>query len=248
MLEYVNLDQKLTKAEYKAQLPRLQNRLHRLQRACRENGQGILILFEGWDTAGKGTSISKLTERLEPRGFVVHATRAPRTFELAMPWLWRFWQRLPSYGEMAIFDRSWYGRVLVERMDGIVKKRQVRQALRDIIRFERALEEDGYGLTKLFLHIGRKEQKKRLKAIENDPAMSWKVEEEDWKNHDRWDDWLAAYEETLAQTDTEWSRWTIVEATDKRWARVKVFEAVIRSLERALTTRGVELPAEEEAD
>ena len=149
--------------------------------------------------------------------------------------------------EMAIFDRSWYGRVLVERVEKLTPKAQWSAAFQDIVDFERALAEDGYLIIKFFLHISKAEQKKRLKALEADPMTAWQVEPEDWVHHRKYNQYLAAIEDVLARTETEWAPWTIVEATQRRWARVKVFETLVGRLEAALTARGKPLPEPPEA-
>jgi polyphosphate kinase 2 (PPK2 family) len=244
MLETVDLTKELSKEEYKARLPHLRTRLSDLQKACWDASLPSMIVFEGWDAAGKGTSINLLTQRIDPRGFKLHAIQAPRTYETHMPWLWRFWNKLPNYGEMAIFDRSWYGRVLVERMEEFTPEREWRKAYQDIVDFERTLADDGYVLIKFFLHISKKEQKRRFKKLEKDPLQAWHVQPEDWEHHRKYGQYLLAYEEMLERTDTEWGVWTIVEATDRRWARVKIFETIIGRLEEALQRRGQALPPE----
>jgi polyphosphate kinase 2 (PPK2 family) len=247
MLEKIDLTKKLKKKKYKEMMPHLQDRLYDLQKACWDANIPTVIIFEGWDAAGKGTSIKKLTQRLEPRGFKLYPIQAPRTHEMHMPWLWRFWQKLPNYGEMAIFDRSWYGRVLVERMEGFTPEEEWRRAYRDIVNFERTIADDGCVIIKFWLHISKKEQKKRFKKLEKNPLKAWHVQPEDWEHHRKYDEYLLAVEEMLERTDTEWGRWTIVEATNKRWARVKVFETIIQYLEEALKKRGFPLPEEMEA-
>jgi polyphosphate kinase 2 (PPK2 family) len=244
VLEKVDLTKKLPKQEYKAQMPHLRDRLYDLQKACWDASIPSVILFEGWDAAGKGTSINLLTQRLDPRGFKLHAIQAPRTFETHMPWLWRFWQKLPNYGEMGIFDRSWYGRVLVERVEGFTPEDAWRKAYRDIVNFERTIADDGYVIGKFWLHISQEEQAQRFKKLEKDPLESWHVQSEDWEHHHKYDQYVVAIEEMLERTDTEWGPWTIVEATDRRWARVKIFETVIYRLEDAMEKRGVPLPTE----
>jgi polyphosphate kinase 2 (PPK2 family) len=244
MLEKIDLNRKLPKAEYKAQIPRLQRRLYDLEKACWDAKMPSIIVFEGWDAAGKGTSINLLTSRLDPRGFKLHPVQAPRTYETHLPWLWRFWLKLPNYGELAIFDRSWYGRVLVERVEELTPVREWRKGYRDIVDFERALADDGYVIVKFYLHISKKEQKRRFRSLEKDPLKSWHVQPEDWEHHKKYKEYVVAIEEMLERTDTEWGPWTIVEATDRRWARVKIFETIIRRLEEALTERGFELPEE----
>jgi len=242
MLEKIDLNRKLPKREYKARLPYLRDRLYDLQKTCWSAGIPTVILFEGWDAAGKGTSVKALTRRLEPRGFKLHPIQAPRTYETHMPWLWRFWLKLPNYGEMAIFDRSWYGRVLVERVEGLTPEQQWRKAYRDIANFERTIADDGYVILKFWRHISKEEQRKRFKKLEKDPLNAWHVQPEDWEHHRKYDEYLLAVEEMLERTETEWGPWTIVEATDRRWARVKIFETIITRLEEALRQRGVPLP------
>lgn len=242
MLETVDLSKKLKKKKYKKLMPGLRNRLYDLQKACWDAQIPSIIVFEGWDAAGKGTSIKQLTRRLEPRGFKLYPIQAPRTYEQHMPWLWRFWQKLPNYGEMAIFDRSWYGRVLVERVEGLTPEEQWRKAYRDIVNFERTLADDGHVIIKFWLHISKEEQARRFKKLEANPLKAWHVQEEDWEHHRKYDQYLLAVEEMLERTDTEWGRWTIVEATNRRWARVKIFQTIIGRLEEALSDRGLSLP------
>ncbi len=245
MLEKVDLTRRLPKGEYKTLLPRLQRRLYDLEKAGWDAKIPSVIVFEGWDAAGKGTAINLLTSRLDPRGFKLYPIQAPRTFETHLPWLWRFWQKLPNYGEMAVFDRSWYGRVLVERLEGLTPEAEWRKGYRDIVDFERTIADDGYVVIKLWLHISREEQRRRFKMLEKDPLKAWHVQPEDWEHHRKYDDYFLAVEEMLERTDTEWGPWTIVEATDRRWARIKVFETIIRRLEEAIKERGFELPVEE---
>jgi polyphosphate kinase 2 (PPK2 family) len=245
MLEKVDLSVKLPREEYQRWMPRLQRRLYDLEKACWDAKMPSIIVFEGWDAAGKGTSINKLTSRLDPRGFKLYPIREARTFEKHLPWLWRFWLKTPNYGEMAIFDRSWYGRVLVERVEGLTPVQEWRKGYRDIVDFERALADDGYVIIKFWLHIDKKEQKRRFRRLEKDPLKSWHVQPEDWEHHRKYNAYLLAIEEMLERTDTEWGPWTIVEATDRRWARAKIFQTIIRHLEEALKDRGFDLPEEE---
>ncbi|MBN1953842.1 MAG: hypothetical protein JW900_02220 [Anaerolineae bacterium] len=244
MLEKIDLTKKLSKKEFQARMPQLRQRLYDLQKACWDANIPTVILFEGWDAAGKGTSINLLTQRLDPRGFKLYAIQAPRTYEMQMPWLWRFWLKLPNYGEMAIFDRSWYGRVLVERVEKLTPEHAWRQGYRDIVNFERTIADDGYVVIKFYLHISKREQRKRFKKLEKDPLKAWHVQPEDWEHHRKYHEYFVAVEEMLERTDTEWGRWTIVEATDRRWARVKMFETIIYRLEEALQSRGLPLPAD----
>jgi polyphosphate kinase 2 (PPK2 family) len=242
MLEHVDLGVSLPDEEYERELRGWQVKLHGLQRACDAAGISTVIVFEGWDAAGKGTAIRKLAERLEPRAMEIFAVREARTREKQLPWLARFWAMLPSYGSMAIFDRSWYGRVLVERMDGLIAERDWRKAYMDIASFERALADDRYLIIKFLFHISREEQARRLAALQADAASAWQVEPADLLRHERYDEWLLAIEEMLLRTDAEWAPWTIVEATDSNWARMKVFRTVAGRMERELQRRGAALP------
>ncbi|MDD5369656.1 MAG: hypothetical protein PHQ40_11255 [Anaerolineaceae bacterium] len=243
MLEKVNLDLELPKAEYETRWPVARDHLYDLQKTCWENGIPSMIVFEGWDASGKGTTINRLTQRLDPRGFKLYPIQAPRTHELHMPWLWRFWLKIPGYGEMAIFDRSWYGRVLVERVEGITPETLWREAYTDITSFERTLAEDGVIIIKFFMHISKKEQEKRFKKLEKDALESWHVQPEDWEHHRKYALYLQAIEEMLERTETEWGPWTIVEATDRFWARTKVSDTIVHRLEMALGQRNIPLPA-----
>ena len=234
MLEKLNLDRSLSRKEFKQVFPALQQRLYDLEKACWDNDIASMILFEGWDSAGKGSAIAALTARLDPRGFKLHPIQPPRTFETEHPWLWRFWLRVPNRGEMAIFDRSWYRRVLDERVGGRVSEQGWREAYRDILDFERALADDGVAIIKFWLHISKKEQKKRFKAIQADPLEAWHVTDADWERHKQYDDYLEAAEEMLEWTDSEYGPWTAVEATSRWFARRKICETVIRVLETRL--------------
>ncbi|HUA63405.1 MAG TPA: UDP-galactose-lipid carrier transferase [Verrucomicrobiae bacterium] len=246
MLEKIDLDRSLPKAEFKPRFEWLQERLMDLQNACWKEKIGSLLLFEGWDAAGKGTVVNSLTQRLEPRGFRLYSIQAPRTYEASLPWLWRFWEKLPNYGEMAIFDRSWYGRVLVERVEKLTPKEQVLAGYQDIVNFERALADDGYVILKFFLHISKQEQRRRFKALEKDPLNAWHVQDEDWQHHRKYEKYARATEDMFSRTETEWAPWTIVEATDLRWARVRVFETIVRKFEESLQQRGAAVPPEPE--
>lgn len=242
MLEKVDLTLSLPKEEYTERLAVIRPRLFTLQEACWRNGVGSILVFEGWDASGVGSCLNLLTERLEPRGFRLYATQAPRTYETHMPWLWRFWLRVPNYGQIAIFDKSWYRRVLDDRVEKRISKREREKSYTDIAGFERALADDGYLVRKFFFHISKKEQKKRFEKSERDPLKAWHVQPDWWDRHRNYGKYLVATEDMLARTDAEWAPWTIVEAMDRRWARIKVLETIARALETALKARGQELP------
>lgn len=234
MLEKVDLSITASKKEYKKNMPRLQDRLYQLQKACWDAQLPVIILFEGWDAAGKGSSIQKLTSRLDPRGFKLYPIREARTYEKKRPWLWRFWLKTPARGEFAIFDRSWYGRVLVERVEGFIPDTEWRRAYRDILDFEHTLADDGTLIIKFFLHISKDEQKQRFKKLLKDPLTAWHVEPEDWEHHAKYDEYVLAVEEMLERTESEWGPWTIVESTDRRYTRMKIFKTLISRLEERL--------------
>jgi polyphosphate kinase 2 (PPK2 family) len=236
MLEQVDLAKKVEKEEYKTAIATFELRLGELQREAKILGIPILMVFEGWDAAGKGTMINRLILALDPRGFVVYPISAPNEEERLRPFLWRFWTKTPPKGKIAVFDRSWYGKVLVERVDKLVKKREWEHAYSEITSFERQLTDDGTVIMKFFLHISKKEQRKRFEKLQKSSATAWKVTEEDWKHHDQYQKYLKATEAMLAKTDTDFAPWTIVESHDRRFATLKVFKTVIDTLDQKIVT------------
>ena len=236
MLEQIDLSKKIEKKDYKDIITKMELKLGELQRQARELKIPIMIVFEGWDAAGKGTMINKLLLALDPRGFKVYPTNPPNEEERLRPFLWRFWINTPEGGKVAIFDRSWYGRVLVEKVDNIVKKKVWSKAFEEIKSFERQLVDGGTVIIKFFLHIDKKQQKKRFKKLEKNPATNWKVTKDDWKHHRQYEVYLEAIEEMLAKTDTAFAPWTIVEAHDRRFATIKVFKTVIEAIESRIRT------------
>lgn len=234
MLEKIDLTLTTNKREYKRIMPGLQNRLYNVQKASWEAGIPVVILFEGWEAAGKGISLRKLTAPLDPRGFKHHHIQAPRTYKNERPWMWRFWIRLPERGEWSIFDRSWYGRILADRVEDLIPESQWRRAYRDIVDFERTIAEDGHLIIKFFLHISKQVQKQRFEKLVKNTLTDRRATQEDWERHRRYDDWTQAYEEAFERTDTEWGHWTIVEATDRRYTRVKIYKTIINAVEDRL--------------
>ena len=237
MLEAVDLSRKLSRTDYERELPALQERLRQLQYALKEAEVPTVVLFEGWDAAGKGSMIQRLTEKLDPRAFRAWPGSPPSELEQRYHWLWRYQVRLPEDGQIALFDHSWYGRVLVERVEKVVKKKVWRPAYDQINELERCLVDDGHVVVKLFFHISRKEQRRRLEKMEGDESERWKVSSEDWRRNRRYDRWLEATEVMLARTDTTACPWTVVEATDARWTRVTVFRTIVEAMERGLRQR-----------
>ncbi len=234
MLDKIDLTKSLDKKVYKQVMSELASQMFAIQKASWDAGIPVIILFEGWDAAGKGTSIRKITTSLDPRGYKLYPIRMARTYEKKQPWLWRFWQKIPARGEWAIFDRSWYGRVMVERVENLIPETEWRRAYREITEFERTLADDGTVIFKYFLHISKKEQKRRFDNITKDPLTAWQVTAEDWDHHRRYNDWLLAYEEAFERTDSEYGPWTIVEATDRRYTWVKIYQTIINMLSERL--------------
>ncbi len=237
MLDTIKPGRKLPKEEYKRVIDDLEIRLSTLQRKAREQNIPVVVVFEGWDASGKGTLINRLLMALDPRGYAVHAINPPNEEERMRPWLWRFWTKTPARGQIAIFDRSWYGRTLVGRIDKLVNKKQWRQAYEDIIVFERQLADAGFVLVKFFLHISAKEQKRRFKKLLANPSTAWKVTKEDKRRHAQYDAYFQATEEMIDRTHAEGAGWTIVEAHDRRFATVKMFRTLIDALDSAISRR-----------
>jgi len=242
MLETLDLTKKLAKNTYSRQMDELQERLRQLQYAAQKAELPVVICLEGWDCAGKGRVIKKLMERLDPRLFRVLPGSAPTPLEQRYHFLWRYQTKLPNDGEMVLFDHSWYGRVLVERCDKVVKKKVWRDAYEEINQFERWLADDAQVLIKFWMHISKKEQKKRYKETLRDSLLRWKITKEYARHHRQYDRWVDAIEEMLARTSTPHAPWTLVESNDLRWARVRVFENIVKRLEETLARRE-KLPA-----
>jgi len=234
MLDALDLDKKIDRADYDKSFRPLRDKLDDLQRSIYEAKVPVCIVLEGWDAAGKGDSIEKLVGRLDPRGYKVHPIYDPSIEEALRPFLWRFYTRIPGRGEIAIFDRSWYHRVLAERVAGEASKREWQSAFNEINQFERMLTDDGTVMVKIWLHISRKEQKKRFTDMEKNKLERWRVSKKDWKAHEQYNDYLEAAEETLERTDTAYAPWTVIAATDKYYRRIKVFKALVDAMQSAL--------------
>ncbi|HET6414499.1 MAG TPA: hypothetical protein VFG53_20790 [Anaeromyxobacter sp.] len=237
MLDTVDLARTLSPAPYEKSYPELRDRLSLLQRSVFEEKIPVLLVFEGWDASGKGDTIEKLVGRIDPRGYVVHLTRAPTEEEELRPFLWRFWTRLPERGGLAIFDRSWYRRVLADRVEKLVPKRVWESAYDEVNQFERMLSDDGTLVVKFFLHIAKEEQRRRFRRMEKSEYESWRVTRQDWKAHGRYDRYRLAADEMLERTSTAWAPWTVVPSTDKRFRRVHVFETLAQAMEKALEAK-----------
>jgi polyphosphate kinase 2 (PPK2 family) len=219
---------------YEKQLDRLQNELHLLGYQVYVQKRPVVAVFEGWDAAGKGGAIKRVTERLDPRGYVVWPIAAPQGDDKTRHYLYRFWRRLPEAGQIAIFDRSWYGRVLVERVEGFCTRDEWLRAFSEINWFERQLVDFGTIVFKFWLQISQEEQLKRFEEREHTAYKSWKLTDEDWRNRGKWEDYQAAVEDMLLKTSTRGAPWTVVEANDKHYARIKVLQTVADKLKREL--------------
>jgi polyphosphate kinase 2 (PPK2 family) len=228
-LEHPSLDE----GDYKPALKQAQLQLLTYQHALSDSKRSLVILFEGPDAAGKGGAIRRMVERLDPRLLRVHSVVKPTEEEYAHHYMWRFWSKLPRYGQTAVFDRSWYGRVLVERVEGFATEKEWKRAYMEIVNFEKSLSDDGTVFVKIYLHISKDEQLSRFKRREADPYKHWKITDEDWRNRRRWDDHNAAAEAMFEKTSSLASEWTIIPANYKWHARIEVIRAVNHALHNA---------------
>jgi AMP-polyphosphate phosphotransferase len=208
----------------------------------KELGPPVCALFEGWDASGKGGAIKRLVAQLDPRHVRVCQFAAPTRDELRHHFLWRFWPVLPGWGGMAVLDRSWYGRVLVERVEGFAARDQWLRAYEEINGFERSLVDEGMILIKVWMHVSDEEQLKRFKRREKDPLKQWKLTEEDWRNREKREEYVAAVEDMLARTDEPVAPWDVIAGDSKRYARVAVIETVIKRIEEGMERHGIEVP------
>ena len=193
--------------------------------------------FEGWDAAGKGGAIKRLTEKMDARGYVVNPTAAPNDLEKAHHYLWRFWKNMPKDGHIAIFDRTWYGRVMVERIEGFCTQEEWKRAYKEINDMEKDLADAGAVVLKFWMQIDKKEQEKRFRQRQENPEKQWKITEEDWRNREKWEQYEEAVNEMLIRTSTEYAPWIVVEGNDKYYARLKVLETVIDALEKRISKK-----------
>jgi polyphosphate kinase 2 (PPK2 family) len=240
----LDLSQTLPKPEAKARLKAAQKRLLALRLELggltgeHRIGPPLCVVFEGWDASGKGGAIKRLVAELDPRHVRVRQFSAPTPDEKRHHYLWRFWPALPGWGGMAVLDRSWYGRVLVERVEGFAGEPEWRRAYDEITAFETSLADDGMVLVKLFLHVSDAEQLKRFERRQADPLKAWKLTEEDWRNRERRPEYEAAIDAMVERTGTARAPWHLIPADSKRFARVAVVETVCERVEAALRERG----------
>jgi AMP-polyphosphate phosphotransferase len=237
MLETVDLTPTLDREAYVREVTRRQIQLRELGYQVYLQKRPVIIVFEGWDAAGKGGAIKRITEKLDPRGYVVYPISSPHGEDRTRHYLYRFWRRLPERGQIAIFDRSWYGRVLVERVEGFAAEAEWKRAYKEINSFERQLRDFGAILAKFWIHISREEQLRRFEERKAIGYKAWKLTEEDWRNRDKWDAYEEAVEEMLVKTSTVTAPWTVVEGNDKYWARAKVLAKVVEVLATEMNYR-----------
>ena len=247
-LDELDMSQSLTRKEQDQALQEAWDRLTQLRLTLggligdQEIGPAVCVIFEGWDASGKGGCIKRLVAQIDPRHVRVVQFAAPTHDEKRHHFLWRFWPKLPGWGGMAVFDRSWYGRVLVERVEGYATREQWMRAYDEINDFERTLADEGTVLIKFWLHISDEEQLKRFKKRDKDPLKTWKLTDDDWRNRDKRDAYVEAIEDMVARTDEPHAPWHLIAADSKRFARVKVIQTVIEEIESGMRRWGFEPP------
>ena len=234
-LQDVELEGKvIEEEEYRKELKELQKRLGELHNRVYRKRVPVIITYEGWDAAGKGGNIKRITGALDPRGYEVHPIASPEPHEKARHYLWRFWTRLPKDGHIAIFDRTWYGRVMVERLEGFCSENDWKRAYNEMNEFEKELYDWGAVVIKFWVQIDKDTQLERFTDRQNNPEKQWKITDEDWRNREKWDLYEDAVNEMLKKTSTTYAPWHILESVDKKYARIKALKIVIEELEKAL--------------
>jgi polyphosphate kinase 2 (PPK2 family) len=238
VLDRFDLTKALSREEYETKLGKRQGELRDLEYQIYRRRIPVVIAFEGWDAAGKGGNIRRLTQKLDPRGYEVVPVSAPSDTEKAHHYLWRFWTHMPKGGHITIFDRTWYGRVLVERVEGFCTPEDWQRAYHEINEMEEHLAGFGAVIVKFWLHIDRAEQIRRFRERERLEYKQWKITPEDWRNREKWDLYHAAVDEMLVRTSTAHAPWTVVEANCKFFGRIKVLDTVIAAMKQRLKSRG----------
>ncbi|MCH3972452.1 MAG: polyphosphate:AMP phosphotransferase [Oscillospiraceae bacterium] len=233
-LSEIDLSKSLEKEKYKKQLKKEQACLSELHNKIYRKKMPVIIVYEGWDAAGKGGNIKRVSEALDPRGYEVVPIAAPSREEKNRHYLWRFWRKLPRDGHIAIFDRSWYGRVMVERIEGFCSAEDWQRAYREINEFERQLYDWGAVVIKFWLQIDADEQLRRFEERKNTPSKQWKITDEDWRNREKWPQYETAVNEMMQYTSTDFAPWHIVESNDKKYARIKALKIINQSIEDRL--------------
>lgn len=234
VLKKVDLSKKLDRETYEKKLGELQKKLTLLHSEIYAKRIPVVLAFEGWDAGGKGGAIKRLTRALDPRGYTVNPTSSPNDIERAHHYLWRFWTKMPKDGHIAIFDRTWYGRVMVERIEGFCTTQEWQRAFKEMNQMEQQLVNHGAIVIKFWMHIDKEEQERRFKERQENPDKQWKITDEDWRNREKWELYEQAVDEMMVRTSTVNAPWVIVEGNDKLYARIKVLETVVDALEKRL--------------
>ena len=232
-LSDVDLSPTIEDEEYKKELKKLQGRLAELHNVIYQKKIPVILCYEGWDAAGKGGNIRRVAYPLDPRGFDVMPIASPEPHELNRQYLWRFWTRLPRSGHICIFDRTWYGRVMVERLEGFCSEKDWKRAYNEINEFERTLTDWGAVVLKFWIHIDQDTQLARFTERQNTPEKQWKITDEDWRNREKWPQYEVAVDEMLKKTSTEYAPWYIIESNDKKYARIRTLKIIVKALEKA---------------
>ena len=234
ILSKADLSLSYTREEYKEKLDKLQKKLEKLHGELYRRRIPVVLGFEGWDAGGKGGAIKRLTQKMDPRGYVVNPTASPNDIEKAHHYLWRFWRAMPKDGHVAIFDRTWYGRVMVERIEGFCTTKEWKRAYKEINDMEKDLYDAGAIVIKFWMHIDKDEQERRFRERQENPEKQWKITDEDWRNREKWDQYEDAVNEMLMRTSTDYAPWVVVEGNSKYYARVKVLQTVVDAIEERL--------------
>lgn len=234
VLKKVDLSKRLDRETYEKKLDELQKKLTLLHSEIYAKRIPVVLAFEGWDAGGKGGAIKRLTRALDPRGYTVNPTSSPNDIERAHHYLWRFWTKMPKDGHIAIFDRTWYGRVMVERIEGFCTTQEWQRAFKEMNQMEQQLVNHGAIVIKFWMHIDKEEQERRFKERQENPDKQWKITDEDWRNREKWELYEQAVDEMMVRTSTVNAPWVIVEGNDKLYARIKVLETVVDALEKRL--------------
>ncbi len=233
-LSEVDLSKTISEEDYKKELDKLQDKLSELHNELYHKKIPVIIAYEGWDAAGKGGNIKRVAGALDPRGYEVHPIASPEPAEKARHYLWRFWNRLPKDGHIAIFDRTWYGRVMVERIEGFCTENDWQRAYNEINEFEKELDDWNAVIIKFWVHIDKDTQLARFTDRQNTPEKQWKITDEDWRNREKWDQYEEAIDEMMAKTSTKFAPWHILESNDKKYARIKALKIIIKAIEDKL--------------
>lgn len=233
-ISQIDLSPTISEEEYRNELKKCRKKLSQLHNILYRKKIPVIIAYEGWDAAGKGGNIKRVTSGLDPRGFTVYPIAAPDKGELNRHYLWRFYKRLPKDGHIAVFDRTWYGRVMVERLEGLCSENDWKRAYNEMNEFEKELYDWGAIVIKFWVHIDKDTQLERFTERQNTPEKQWKITDEDWRNREKWDLYENAINEMIAKTNTTFAPWYILESVDKRYARIKAMKTLIAEIEKRI--------------